>query len=537
MKRTATKLGILGAVLSMIGILSCACGVPPGKACLEMGRAHRVNLVGAAGAEEREEARTGADGETVFNTETYDHVVDNPFVNTADDPRSTFSIDVDTASYANVRRFLDHGRLPPKGAVRIEEMINYFDYDYAPPEGDEPFAVHMEAARCPWDLSHKLVLIGLKGRVIEKESRPPSNLVFLLDVSGSMGARNKLPLLQRSMKMMVRQLGENDRVSIVTYAGREALVLPSTPASPPGPVLAAIDDLRSGGSTHGSAGIQRSYEQARRHHVEGGVNRVILATDGDFNVGVTSQSELIDLVRAQAASGVFLTVLGFGMGNYKDSTLEKLADKGNGMYAYIDTLNETKKVLVDQLSGTLITIAKDVKIQVEFNPLAVRAWRLIGYENRVLAHQDFNDDEKDAGEIGAGHTVTALYEIVPASAKRKGPRVDPLKYQEGLKPSAAAYHGELLTLKLRHKHPEGLKSRLQSFALQDEILDFASASENFRFASAVAAFGMLLRDSPHKGNASLQGVKEMAAGCLGGDRHGFRAEFLTLVHKATGLSR
>ncbi len=488
----------------------------------------------------REARRPSAPGDFYgpdHNTESYSHQPENPFVKVADDPRSTFSIDVDTASYANVRRFLNRGALPQKGAVRIEEMINYFGYDYAPPEGDEPFAVHMEVARCPWNLAHRLVRIGLKGKVVEREARPPSNLVFLIDVSGSMQSSNKLPLLRKAMKLLARQLTEDDFVTIVTYAGRESLVLPSTPAAPPGRILAAIDSLRSGGSTHGSAGIRLAYEQARTNFVAGGTNRVILATDGDFNVGVTSNSALVDLIRKEAKSGVFLTVLGFGMGNYKDDKMELLADKGNGNYAYIDTLDEAKKVLVHDLSGTLVTIAKDVKIQVEFNPVAVDSWRLIGYENRVMAHQDFNDDTKDAGEIGAGHTVTALYEVVPASEGSGEDEVDPLKFQEGRRPSSAAYSGALLWLKLRHKLPEGETSRLQEFGVQDSTLDFASASADFRFASAVAAFGMLLRDSPHKGTASFDGVKELAAEGLADDPHGLRAEFVRLVDKAKALSR
>ncbi len=471
------------------------------------------------------------------NTESYDHFRDNPFHHTADDPRSTFSVDVDTASYANVRRLLEQGRLPDRGAVRIEEMINYFDYDDAPPAGGDPFAVHMEVARCPWNLAHRLVRIGLKGRVIEREQRPPGNLVFLIDVSGSMRPANKLPLLQQAMKLLARQLTDVDYVSIVTYAGREALVLPSTSAGSPGPILAAIENLRSGGSTHGAAGIRLAYQEARKNFVAGGTNRVILATDGDFNVGVTSNAELVEMIQKEAKSGVFLTVLGFGRGNYKDSRLEKLADKGNGNYAYIDTLDEAKKVLVRDLSGTLVTIAKDVKIQVEFNPLTVGAFRLIGYENRVLAHRDFNDDTKDAGEIGAGHTVTALYEVMPASVSFSTSEVAPLKYQEGRRPSAAAYGNELLTLKLRHKLPGEDTSRLQTFAVEDATLDFAAASADFRFAAAVAAFGMLLRDSPHKGTASFEGVKELAAEGLADDPHGLRAEFVRLVDKAKALSR
>ncbi len=472
-----------------------------------------------------------------FKTESYDHVTDNPFYSVADEPLSTFSIDVDTASYSNVRRMLEGGSMPPAGAVRIEEMVNYFDYDYAAPSGDTPFSSHVEVAGCPWNADHRLARIGLKGWEIPADERPTSNLVFLLDVSGSMNQPNKLPLLKDALGMLTQQLGPNDRVAIAVYAGASGLVLPSTRADDHRAILDAMDRLKAGGSTNGGAGIRLAYDTAMANFVEGGVNRVILATDGDFNVGTTSQSELIDLIEDRAKSGVFLTVLGFGMGNYQDSTLEKIADKGNGNYAYIDTRNEARKVLVEQISGTLVTIAKDVKIQVEFNPAQVGHYRLIGYENRILAAQDFNDDTKDAGEIGAGHTVTALYEIVPAGVELKVPGVDPLKYQQPGRPTAAASSGELLTLKLRYKEPDGDTSRLLTFPITDSGSSYAGASADFKFAASVAAFGMLLRDSPYKGTASFDGVVELAGEGAVRDHHGYRAEFIELVKKARGYAQ
>ena len=469
-----------------------------------------------------------------FNTEAYDHVADNPFVAVTQDPRSTFSVDVDTASYSIVRRFLNGGERPPAGAVRIEELINYFPYAYEPPEDGRPFAVDMDVAGCPWTPAHRLVRIGLKGRELPHGERPPSNLVFLLDVSGSMNAPNKLPLVKSAMRMLVGELGPSDRVAIVVYAGGEGLALPSTAASDKAAILSAIQSLSPGGSTHGSAGIRLAYETAAGSFIEGGVNRVVLATDGDFNVGVTNQGDLVRLIEQKAKAGVFLTVLGFGMGNLKDSTLEKLADHGNGNYAYIDSLAEARKVLVEQAGGTLVTIAKDVKLQVEFNPRRVMAFRLIGYENRVLAHQDFNDDTKDAGEIGAGHTVTALYEVVPPGANTPVPGVDALKYQPAPRASGPD-NGEILTVKLRYKEPDGQRSALIEVPLTDGGGSFQAASPDLRFAAAVAAFGMVLRESPHKGNADLARVRGWASGSIGEDPNGLRAEFLQLVDRARSI--
>ncbi len=470
----------------------------------------------------------------VPNTEAYEQILDNPFLAVAQNPLSTFSIDVDTASYANIRRFLTAGALPPKDAVRIEEMINYFSYHYPPPSphSNDPFAVHMEVSDCPWNGEHRLVRIGLKGREIASDKRPLSNLVFLIDVSGSMNEPNKLPLVKSAMKLLVRQLTENDRVAMVVYAGSSGLVLPSTCCDRKDKILAAIDNLEAGGSTNGGAGLQLAYDIAMANFIKGGVNRVILATDGDFNVGVTNQGDLTRLIEQKAKTGIFLSVLGFGMGNLKDSTMEKLADKGNGNYAYIDTLNEARKVLVEQMNGTLITIAKDVKIQIEFNPAQVSAFRLIGYENRILRHEDFNDDKKDAGEIGAGHTVTALYEVVTTGRKDGLPGVDPLKYQKPSFFARASDSGELLTVKLRYKKPDGDKSTLMEAPLVDRGLGLGKASADFKFAAAVASFGMILRNSEHKGGSTFGGILELAEEGMGNDENGYRSEFVELVKKA-----
>ncbi|MCA9070675.1 MAG: VWA domain-containing protein, partial [Planctomycetaceae bacterium] len=449
----------------------------------------------------------------------------------------TFSIDVDTASYSNVRRFLNQGQLPPPGAVRIEELINYFPYDYPAPEGRQPFSVNVEVADCPWNSEHRLARIGLKGREIDIEQRPPSNLVFLLDVSGSMSDANKLPLVKSSMKMLVDRLGENDRVAVVVYAGASGLVLPSTSADHKTKILSALDRLNAGGSTNGGEGIQLAYRISVENFIPGGVNRVILCTDGDFNVGKTNQSELIRLIEEKAKTGVFLSVLGFGMGNYKDSTMEKLADKGNGNYAYIDTHNEARKVLVEGLTGTLITIAKDVKIQVDFNPAQVEGYRLIGYENRMLRAEDFKDDTKDAGEIGAGHTVTALYELVPPGKPLPGSDVDPSKYQKPDQLTEAAASDELFTVRLRYKDPDGQDSKPLEAPIKAEKKPFAQAGQDFQFAAAVAQFGMLLRDSQYKGDSTFEKVLNTASANVGGDDSGYRREFVGLVEKARELKR
>ncbi len=469
------------------------------------------------------------------DTETYERIVENPFVRVLDDPLSTFSIDVDTASYANVRRFLNEGRLPPADAVRIEELVNYFTYAYPPPAGPDPFSVTTEVAACPWTPAHKLVRIGLKGRAITSWEPKEKNLVFLIDVSGSMNDAAKLPLLKRSMRLLVENLNESDRVAIAVYAGASGLVLPATPCDRKETILAAIEELSAGGSTNGGEGIELAYWVARRNFIEGGINRVILATDGDFNVGVTDRDDLIELIERKAKSGIFLSVLGFGTGNLKDATMEQLADHGNGNYGYIDSLQEARKVLVREGGATLETIAKDVKIQVEFNPAEVAAFRLIGYENRVLAHRDFNDDTKDAGEIGAGHTVTALYEVVPVGVPLDvaAGDVDDLKYQEPGAPSGAAWSGELMTVKLRYKRPDGDVSVPFDVPVRDER---RPPSEDFRFAAAVAAFGMTLRDSAHRGGIGFDAVYDLAVQGAGPDPFGYRSEFLRLVQRAGELS-
>ena len=487
-----------------------------------------------------ESRRRAAEG----SGERYAHFMENSFLASVTQPLSTFSIDVDTASYAIVRRFLSSGKLPESDAVRIEELVNYFPYDYPQPTGDAPFSVTMETAACPWRSGNLLLRVGLKGRQIDRRERPAGNLVFLIDVSGSMAENNKLPLVKQALGMLVEELTENDRVSIVTYAGDAGLKLPSTSGDQKQQILAAINGLSSGGSTHGSAGIELAYRQAAEHFITGGVNRVILATDGDLNVGVTSDTNLIELIQAKATGGTFLTVLGFGAGNLQDEKMEKLADNGNGLYAYIDGAREARKVLVEQLTGSTIAIAKDVKIQIEFNPAQIASYRLLGYENRLMAAAEFRDDRKDAGEIGAGHCVTALYELLPAAAAADAIQPEPLKYQAQIseapatqRPSSqpvAAASGELLTLKLRFKRPDGNTSQLEEFPLAKRGGTFENASTDLRFASAVAAFGMLLRQSNHSGTATFAEVAKVASHALGPDVGGYRAEFLDLVRKAEG---
>jgi Ca-activated chloride channel family protein len=473
----------------------------------------------------------------LFNTESYDEIHESGFRPVSVAPLSTFSIDVDTASYSNVRRFLTDGQLPPPGAVRIEELINYFDYSYKKPDARAPFGIDVEINEAPWNTRHRLARIGLKGRELSAGQRPPCNIVFLLDVSGSMRAANKLPLVQRSMKMLVNELNARDQVSIVVYAGAAGLVLPPTEAADRTTIFRAIDGLHAGGSTAGGAGIQLAYKQARDAFIEEGVNRVVLATDGDFNVGVTDRSSLIRMIEREAKTGIALTALGFGMGNYKDSTLEQLADHGNGNYAYIDTLSEARKVLVEESGGTLVTIAKDVKIQVEFNPAHVSSYRLIGYENRALNDEDFNDDTKDAGEIGAGHTVTALYEIVPRGFDHDRPDVDPLKYQRQERFDYEDASEELLTVKVRWKAPDSDRSRKREWAVVDRGRRLPAASDDFRFAAAVAGFGMLLRDSGHSGDLTFEDVLSLAEDGLSRDPHGHRTAFLDLVTRADEVQR
>jgi Ca-activated chloride channel family protein len=461
-------------------------------------------------------------------TEQYDPVTEQSFVSPVDNPLSTFSIDVDTAAYSNIRRFLTEGRKPPRDAIRIEEMINYFVYDYPQPQGEEPFSMTLEANTCPWNTEHTLVMIGLKGQELASEEMPSSNLVFLIDVSGSMNDSNKLPLLKSAFRMLVNQLRPQERISIVTYAGSAGVVLPTTPGSQKDTILAAIDRLQAGGSTAGEQGIRLAYRIAQDNFLRDGNNRVILATDGDFNVGVTNDSELVGLIEQKREEGVFLSVLGFGSGNYQDAKMEKLADKGNGNYAYIDNLNEAQKVLTRELGSMLFTIAKDVKIQVEFNPAYVKAYRLIGYANRMLAKEDFHDDAKDAGELGAGHSVTAFYEIIPADSRQELPVVSDLRYQQTMLKESP----DFLTVKLRYKKPQASHSELLTQSLTLQEMRPRQTSVNFLFASSVAEFGLLLSDSPYKANASYQRVMDRAQSALGEDREGYRREFLQLIEKA-----
>jgi Ca-activated chloride channel family protein len=474
-----------------------------------------------------------------FNTATYDKVEENPFLPAATNPLSTFSIDVDTASYANVRRFIKSGSLPPKDAVRVEEMINYFTYDYKEPEGDKPFSIDLDSTACPWEPTHRLLRIGLKGREVANEKRPPSNLVFLLDVSGSMMPAERLPLVKQAMRLLVDKLTENDRVAIVIYAGGSGLALKSTPGNEKEKILRALEELQAGGSTNGAEGIELAYRVAAENFIKGGVNRVILATDGDFNIGVTNQGDLIRLIEAKAKTGVFLSVLGVGTDNLKDSTMQKLADKGNGNYAYLDSVDEARKVLVQQINGTLMTIAKDVKIQVEFNPARVASYRLIGYEKRLLRKEDFNNDKVDAGEIGAGHTVTALYEVVPAGVGATDPAtsvppVDPLKYATN-RTDTTNGSSEMVTVKLRHKKPDGDVSELTEKSFTDNGSKFENAAPDLKFAAAVAEFGMLLRDSQYKGKGTFGAVIEWAQEGKGRDAAGYRAGFLEMARKAQTL--
>ncbi len=473
----------------------------------------------------REEAGAG---------DTYAQIKENTFFEAKKNPLSTFALDVDNASYSNVRRFLNEGQLPPRDAVRVEEMLNYFRYDYAAPPATSPDPVRIstELAQCPWNPAHQLARIGVQARRIETAQLPPANLVFLVDVSGSMDEADKLPLVQAGLKLLVRQLRPQDHVALVAYAGAAGLVLPPTPGSQPQAILDAIDRLQAGGSTAGGAGLRLAYSTAKQAFNKEGNNRVLLATDGDFNVGESSDAAMEQLIVDQRESGVFLTVLGCGRGNLRDSRMETLADKGNGNYAYLDNLDEAGRVLVAQFGGTLFTVAKDVKLQVEFNPARVANYRLVGYENRLLAAEDFNNDRKDAGELGAGHTVTALYEIVPVGAAQ--PLVDGLKYQPEKAASAAG--SEILTVKLRYKEPQGSSSKLLAQALSGAPVAISNASPDFRFAAAVAQFGMLLRQSEQRGTATWVATEKLADGARGPDADGYRAELVRLVRLAAGLS-
>ena len=476
------------------------------------------------------------------NTENYQKLAENKFIQPKNQALSTFSIDVDNASYTNARRFIQSGQLPNPDAVRIEEFINYFDYDYPQPKNDVPFSVSTEISVAPWNTKHKLVHIGIQGKDLDYKNLSASNLVFLIDASGSMEDPNKLPLLRSSLKMLLEEMNEKDRISIVAYAGAAGLVLPSTSVKEKTKILNALENVSAGGSTAGGAGITLAYKIAKENFIKNGNNRVILCTDGDFNVGVNSADDLVKLIETKRNDDIFLTVCGFGMGNYKDHQMEELSNAGNGNYFYIDNIQEAKKVFVTQMRATLFTIAKDVKIQIEFNPTKVAAYRLIGYENRMLKKEDFNDDKKDAGELGAGHTVTALYEIIPVGVKSEFlTSVDDLCYQNESKIStnytAVASSGELLNLKLRYKKPDETKSKLIVSPLKDENIALSKTSDNFRFSAAVASFGMILRNSEYKSNSSYQQVIELAKAAKGKDTEGYRTEFLKLVESCMLMSK
>lgn len=470
------------------------------------------------------------------NTEDYSNIAENEFHRVTDEPLSTFSIDVDAASYSNVRRFLNASQMPPEGAVRVEEMINYFTYNYPEPAGDQPFSINTELRNCPWS-SNKLLLVGLQGKHIPVTDLPASNLVFLIDVSGSMEDENKLPLVKSSLKLLTDQLREQDKISIVVYAGNAGLVLPATSGACKQKIKTAINNLEAGGSTAGGEGIKLAYTIAMKNFIKDGNNRVILCTDGDFNVGESSDDAMVRLIEKKRESRIFLTVLGYGMGNYKDNKMQQLADKGNGNHAYIDGINEARKVLVNEFGGTLFTIAKDVKLQVEFNPALVAGYRLIGYENRLLNKEDFKDDTKDAGEMGSGHTVTALYEIIPAGVPSPYLKtVDTLKYQHSYEANSSTHGNEWVNIRLRYKAPQGDVSKLLEQPVMFQAGNKESMSENFRFASAVAGFGMLLRNSKFKGDNSYEKIRKLAATATGSDKEGYRQEFITLVKTAERLN-
>jgi Ca-activated chloride channel family protein len=471
-----------------------------------------------------------------FNTEEYGLIVENDFLDSYSNPLSTFSIDVDAASYSNARRFIMGGNLPPKDAVRIEEFVNYFDYEYPKPEKDKPFSIFTKMSKCPWNMDNYLVHIGIKGKELTGEERRPGNFVFLIDVSGSMEPENKLPLLKKAYKIMVNNLSPKDRIAIVVYAGAAGLILPSTLATEKEKIIEALERLQAGGSTAGGQGIQLAYKIAKENFIKDGNNRIILATDGDFNVGVSSTSEMVRLVEEKKKEGIYLTVLGFGMGNYKDDRLEQIADKGNGNYYYIDNILEAKKVLGYEIMSTLFTIAKDVKIQIEFNPAKVKSYRLIGYENRLLKKEDFEDDTKDAGELGSGHTVTALYEVVPINDVSALKNSEHLKYQENKLKEHALESDEVLTLNLRYKEPDEETSKLISNVLKENKNDLESSSENLKFSSAVVQFAMLLRDSKYKGESNFESTLKLAEESKGEDKFGYREEFITLVRMAKRLT-
>ncbi len=471
------------------------------------------------------------------NTEEYDKIIENEFKDVKENPLSTFSIDVDNASYSNIRRYLNYNQLPPKNAVRIEEMINYFNYDYPNPNDKHPFSFITEISTAPWNKENKLVHIGIQGKKLNYDELKPCNLVFLLDVSGSMESPNKLPLLKKSLSMLLDQLGDKDKISIVVYAGAAGLILPSTSASNKNEIKKALNKLSAGGSTAGGAGIRLAYKIAKENLIQDGNNRVILATDGDFNVGQSSTGGLVDLIEEKRKDGIYLTILGLGMGNYKDGRMEQISNAGNGNYFYIDNIKEAEKVFVKEMRANMFTIAKDVKVQIEFNPARVKAYRLIGYENRMLNKEDFNDDKKDAGELGAGHTVTALYEIIPAGAGTGARTSDELKYQENKIKNSAKNSKEIMTLKFRYKPPKSDKSILIETPINDDDIALDKTTNNFRFSASVAGFGMLLRDSKFKGTADFDMIKDIAKNSKGKDVNGYRGEYIRLIETAVLLSK
>ena len=516
--------GLLGLGITLLAVADIGCKDASNKTAVNATLSRTSESMPLDGGEGARESR-----------EAYDPIEENRFFETLSQPQSTFAIDVDTASYSNVRRLIRSGVKPPKGAIRLEELVNYFPYDYSEPKGESPFSVTTENAKCPWASDHQLMRVALRGRSIDFASRKPCNIVFLIDVSGSMQSNDKLPLVKSALKMLVGELNGDDRIAMVVYAGGSGLVLDSTPVDQSQKILAALDRLEAGGSTNGGAGIQLAYQVAQDHRIEGGVNRVILCTDGDFNVGVSSDSALVDLIQSEAKKHVFLSVLGFGQGNIRDSTMEKLADKGNGNYAFIDSMLEARKVLVEQVGGTLVTIAKDVKIQVDFNPSHVSAYRLLGYENRKLENQDFRDDQKDAGEIGAGHTVTAFYELIPAGVESSNETVRRSEFVEQ-KHSAASDSGTMLTVNLRYKQPDSdigqeLQIRVAKEALSEQ------ASTDFRFATSVLAYGILLRDSQYVGKATWEWVILAAQDSTGKDPSGLRAKFVQLAMTASRMRK
>ncbi|CAA6829741.1 MAG: Von Willebrand factor type A domain protein [uncultured Aureispira sp.] len=471
----------------------------------------------------------------IINTEEYDKIEENAFKEVKQTPVSTFSIDVDNASYSNIRRYLDAAEMPPVGAIRIEEMINYFDYDYAQPQGEDPFSINTEISTAPWNAEHHLIHIGLQGKKLDYNDLKSSNLVFLIDASGSMSNENKLPLLKKSLKLLLSELDDKDRVAIVAYAGAAGLVLPSTPASQRETILNALDGVNSGGSTAGGEGIELAYKIAKENLISDGNNRVILATDGDFNVGVSSSSELVSLIEEKRKEAIYLTICGFGMGNYKDGRMEQISNAGNGNYFYIDNIREAKKVFVTQMRANMFTIAKDVKIQIEFNPQTIKAYRLIGYENRLLAKEDFDDDTKDAGELGAGHTVTAIYEVILTDSESTQviAKTNDLKYQTK---TVSGNNSDLMTVKFRYKPIQSEQSILLEQVLhKSDLKSLESSSDNYRFSAAVAGFGLLLRDSQFKGTATYGTISSLAKGALGTDKENYRTEFLQLIETANTL--